>query len=346
MKHHIGVIGFGVWGCHSLERELLATGRAVVDKMFTAPELGDNCFGENLAEEQRRYAEGCGATVVSRVDEIFNDPLIDIVSVMTAPKYKPAMLAKAVAHQKLVVTDKPLAMSAAEVEQLAAQDGFDPNRIFVLAGYWNRPGVAKLVEAVQGGRLGRVLDVTVRLAFMGGVFPGFVPTASWRSEIPSAEMTTIGSHAILTARRLLNTEITDVYARRRNMFYPEYQQVDAEDWCEINLRCASTGAIGNIVAARLPHRVPGEDITVEVTGERGYGRYASGKLELYADDTGNKETPELPNFCLSDTFNALLDDWESKRPISVNFNAALELQKTLDACQKSADVKQVVHVEK
>ena len=43
MKHGIGVIGTGVWGCHWLERELVSSGKAQIRAIAYGDGFGEGC---------------------------------------------------------------------------------------------------------------------------------------------------------------------------------------------------------------------------------------------------------------------------------------------------------------
>ncbi|MGE4564009.1 MAG: Gfo/Idh/MocA family protein [Victivallaceae bacterium] len=327
--HQIGVIGFGVRGCHSLERELAATKRAVIRKIYAGPELGDHCWGEALNDELTAWSTREGVTLAASPEEIFEDREIDIVSVMTAPRFKPQYLAAALRHGKKAVTDKPLAMTVAD---LAAVDAAlaDENDLFVLAGYWNRPGVAKVIEAVRSNRLGEILAVNVRLNFMGGIFPGFQPNPRWIEENPGAELATIGSHALMTVLEMLEFDAVESFYRKRAHFYPEYRAVGAED-CGVAAIRTGRGAVINIEVGRLPYRIDNEDFTLEVTGTRGYASYQRGRYAIYAD--GRTDAGEGAVFRLADTFHQVLDAWERQRPLPANYRQGRRLQQLLELMQ-------------
>lgn len=340
-KHQIGVIGFGVWGCHSLERELAATGRCEIRRLHAEDSLGDNCHGSALQTELAAFAAGVGAEISGNWRDIIDDPDIDIVSVMTAPYCKPVFLKSALDAGKFVVTDKPLGMAPEKLRELR---GTPDHALFMLAGYWNRPAVAEIMRMLRAGELGRVLALSIRLNFMGGIFPGFQPSRRWRSEIPSAELTTIGSHALVTAQKLLNEPLSSIYARTGEFFYDSYREVDAEDWAELNCRTVS-GVPVAISVGRTPHRIPQEEIIVEVTGDRGYARCRGGELESFR--AGDRETQfrTFPVWSLMDTFHACLDAWEKRSPQPVTAADGIELQSYLAAALRSRESNQPERVQ-
>jgi|GEM_PF-1922945 len=337
----IGVIGVGVWGCHSLEQSLAGTGRARVVAVTTEDGWGDRHFGEDPVAFGQAYAARLGAEFVADWQDLLARSDIDAVSAMVCPLRKAEVIRTALAAGKHVVTDKPLAMNAAEVASLAEAETASGGRVFMLAGYQNRPLVAALVAAIQAGRLGRTLSIGLRLCFMGGIFPGFRPNPRWRSEVPSGEMTTIGSHALVTLFRLHPVPVSSVCALTANRFYEEYRQVGAEDWAEMNLTFAD-GAVGNLLVARLPHRIPGEDIVIEVTGTEGYAHLGAAGLTLWPGG----ETVPAPARAdpLRETLTAAVDAFEQALPLPVSLLDGWRLQAVLDAALASAQAGQTLPV--
>jgi predicted dehydrogenase len=212
----------------------------------------------------------------------------------------------------------------------------------MLAGYHTRPLVGLLRERLASGALGEIRSMTVRLCFMGGIYPGFRPTARWRSEIPSAELTTIGSHALVTMLRLIERPVTHVYGVCANRFYAEYAAVDAEDWAELQLAFGG-GAVGNILVARVPHRIPGEDIVIEVTGTSGHAHLDASGLTVWPGSE-SIAPPATSHNALSETFSAYMDALDSGGSVPTSFTDGLILQRVLDAAIESARCRCVMAV--
>jgi predicted dehydrogenase len=163
MKHGIGVIGVGVWGCHSLEQVLHRThGNAHVIAVSTDSQWGETCFAEPPIEYGRRYAAELGAQFMEDWRAVVAHPEVDIVSVMVCPRRKARVCAAALKAGKAVVTDKPLAFTVNEARALRILDR-ENGRGFMLAGYHHRPHVARLIRAIRDGRLGEVRAMSLRL---------------------------------------------------------------------------------------------------------------------------------------------------------------------------------------
>lgn len=329
----IGVVGVGVWGCHSLEQTLAATGRARVVAVTTEDAWGEHHFSGDAVEYGRAYAAKFGADFEADWPTLVARPDVDVVSVMVCPRRKAEVLRAALQAGRHVITDKPLGMTAEEARAVLDAEATSRGRGFMLAGYQNRPLVRRLIEAIQAGRLGPLRAVSIRLCFMGGIFPGFRPTRRWRSEIPSGELTTIGSHALMTLMRLHPAPVESVFALMANRFYDEYRAVGAEDWAEMNLRFGD-GAVANLVVARLPHRVPGEDILIEATGTDGYAQLNADGLTLWP---GPEHVPPPTGVDpLRETFTAVADAFEQGQPPPVTLADGWHLQTLLDAALAAA----------
>jgi predicted dehydrogenase len=333
-KHGIGVIGFGVWGCHSLERELAATGRAEIKALAFGDGFGANCYGAELEIKAREFAADSGAEIAGDWRGLIRREDIDIISAMACPKVKADIIAEALSNGKHVITDKPLALDPGGAERIAAAAGNSTAKLFMLAGYQGRPGVARVIELVKSGAPGDLKALSIRLNFMGGIFSGFTPSKRWRSEVPSGEMTTIGSHAVITAMKIIGRPPKRVYAAMKNDFYSEYAAVGAEDCAVMNLLFEPDIAV-NISVGRIPHRIPGEDIIIEATGSKGYVRLNGASLEIWPGGA-REEIPANPAKILRDTMSAFLDAAEGKGAVPVSVAEGLALQRVLSAAIQSA----------
>jgi predicted dehydrogenase len=338
----VGVVGVGVWGCHSLEQTLVRTGRTRVIAVSTEDRWGAYNYAGSPVERGRDYAREHQAEFQPDWHEVVQRPDVHIVSAMVCPRHKAEVILAALEAGKHVVTDKPLAFTPAEAEAICAAEARSRGRGFLLAGYHLRPHLKRLICELRKGRFGEIKAVALRLCFMGGVFPGFQPTPRWRSEVPSGELTTIGSHALVTLFRLLDEPIAAVYAVLRNAFYDSYRAAGAEDWAELNLRFAS-GAIADVTVGRLPYQVPDEDISVTVTGTAGYARLAAGRLDLWPDHE-LIETHVDGAAVLQETFTEVLAALDHGGPMPTSFHDGLRLQHVLAAALRSAETNSVVRL--
>lgn len=324
-KYKVGVIGVGVWGCHSLERELFNTGMCEIKSVCGGDEFGAGLY-EDAVVGAKEYARELNAEFVSSPEDIINHPEIDIVSVMCAPSVKAQWLIKVLQNNKYVVTDKPLGLTVAEAQAVCEAESLSKAHGFMLGGYHIRPAIAKLVELIKQGKLGEVKAVSVRLNFTGGIFPGFKPTKRWGSEIPGGESVTIGAHGLIIAMKLTGAPIEEVFEVRKNDFYEEYKNAGADDYAIYNVKFTS-GAVANISVGRLPYRIPNEDILIELTGTEGYAHITGAELKTYPDGEvfdGKFNASEL----LCEVFTEFVNSISNKniKPLT-SFKDGLALQK-------------------
>ena len=337
MSYGIGVVGVGVWGCHSLENALVQAGDARIVAVANDASMGAANHSSPPEAVGVAYAARFGAAFRPDWRAVVEDPAVDIVSAMVCPRRKAEIILAALAAGKHVVTDKPLAFTVAEAETVVAAERASAGIGFMLCGYHPRPLVARLLAAIAEGRLGRVRAASVRLHFMGGIYPGFQPTEQWRGEIPSAETTTIGSHALVTLSRLVGQPAASVHAVARNCFYDSYRAVGAEDWAELCLTFPD--AVGQVTVGRLPYRLPREDIRIEVTGTHGYAEIADDRLSIWPGG----EPLVLPadgGAVLDEQFRSFHRAIASGSPPPTSFAEGLELQRQLAAAIRSVQTGQ------
>lgn len=324
----IGVIGVGVWGCHSLEQALAATGQARVVAVTADEGWGERQFAGTAEDSGRAYAARWGAEFVEDWRALVGRRDVHVVSAMVCPRRKVEVLREALLAGKHVITDKPLGMNAAEVLPLAALETTSRGRVFMLAGLQDRPLAARLREEIRGGRLGRPLSLRVGLCFTGGIFPGFHPSPRWRSDVPGGELVTVGSHALMTLLKLHPAPVVSVRAALASRFYEEYRQVGAEDWAEMELYFAD-GALGSILAARLPWGTGGETYTIEAAGTDGRALLGPAQLTLWPG--GDIVPPPAGANPRGAVWASVARAFEEGTPLPVTLADGCRLQVLLDA---------------
>jgi len=342
-RHNVGVIGRGVWGCHSLEQEMAKFDEVRIVAVNSDDRWGESCFGGDSVGNGKKYAAELGAEFRDDWREIVRDPDIDIISLMTCPASRLEPAIAAFSTGKHIVVDKPLAKTTADAEKIVAAEKKSSGKGFMLCGYHLRPTVQRLKVIINNGQLGELRAINVRLSFTGGIFPGFTPSKRWISETIGGELTTIGSHALQTLLWLTDQKVESLYARRGYYFYPAYHAVGAEDWAEVSLQFTNR-LIGHVVCSRLPYKVDKEPFVVEVTGTDGFARIESNKLSIYPD---GKEFADasLPDEVLSKTFASFFKAIETDSAPPTTFEDGLILNRIWDAAYRSAGERKVVTLE-
>lgn len=198
-----------------------------------------------------------GATATENVEDVFADPTIDAVVVGSPTAYHVDQIIAAVAAGKAVLTEKPVDLSVARVDEcLAAIQGSEHR---VMVGFNRRfdPGVLELKARLDAGEVGEVRQVTIisrdpaaapaqYMVGSGGIFK---------------DMTI---HDLDMARFLLG-EIAEVSVSG-HAFIDDIRGIGDIDTCALTLTSA-TGATATILNSRVC--AAGYDQRIEVFGPSG-----------------------------------------------------------------------------
>jgi predicted dehydrogenase len=145
----VAVVGYGYWGPN------------IVRNIVERPEL--DLWGVCELDPARRAkfeARYPRERTYGSFDDVLDDPAVDAVSIATPPRTHQALVALALEAGKHVLVEKPLALTAAEAEALAAlaeQEGLVlmPGHTFLYS-----PPVNKVRELIETGELGEIFFVT------------------------------------------------------------------------------------------------------------------------------------------------------------------------------------------
>jgi predicted dehydrogenase len=141
----VGVVGLGYWGPN------LARNFAVVPGC----QLRWACDVSEAARE--RVAGSLGDTrITGDLDELLSDPDLDAVAVATPVTTHAEVASRVLAAGKHCLVEKPMAQSVADAERLV--EGAEQSGRVLMAGHLleYHPGVRKLKEIADSGRLGEV----------------------------------------------------------------------------------------------------------------------------------------------------------------------------------------------
>ena len=171
-------------------------------------------------------------------------PDIDVVDI-AAPNALHAPIALAAARAgKMVWCEKPLAVSVAEAEEMAAAVRGWPNLVWF--NYRRVPAIALAKRFIEEGRLGEIFHYRAYYFNQSGVDAS--KAQSWRYKRAEAGSGAIGdllSHLLDTARHL-NGEIRDL-AATKHTFFPAREVDDA---VQVMARFAN-GSLGSFEASRF-----------------------------------------------------------------------------------------------
>ena len=183
MTVRVGIVGCGLIGfIHSYTLRLL-TSCGVVDAAVVATYDADRGRAES-------FAAAHDAVVCADVDELVDR--VDAVWVCTWTAAHLDVVAAAVAHERAVFCEKPLAPTLADCEQVAALLARVPHQVGLVLR--SAPVFEALVAHVHGGAHGRALAVVFR---DDQFFPtqGFY-ASDWRADVRRAGGGTLLEHSI------------------------------------------------------------------------------------------------------------------------------------------------------
>ncbi len=169
----VAVIGMGIGGRHVEAFKALP-------RQFTIAALCDLD-----AARARQVAEANGvARVTTDVETLFDDPAIAVIDICTPPASHRGLIERALAAGKLVICEKPLVGSLAEIDELMRFEAAHGARILPVFQYRYGQELQKLKHLVELGIARRHYLTTVELAWRRG--PDYYATpwrGKWRSEL-------------------------------------------------------------------------------------------------------------------------------------------------------------------
>jgi predicted dehydrogenase len=222
----VAVVGLGYWG-PNLARNF--------DRLVDA-ELAYCCDLEegNLAKARANHP---GAVVTDDLDAVLADDTLDAVVVATSVPTHYALGKKVLQAGKHAFIEKPIALKAAEAEDLLATAATQGRKLMVGHLLEYHPAVRKMKALVDGGELGRIFYVYANRLNLGKVRTD--ENALW----------SLGPHDISVINYLTGEEPEEVSARGEC-----YLQDDVEDVVFGYIRYPS-GMVGHLHVSWLdPHK--------------------------------------------------------------------------------------------
>jgi predicted dehydrogenase len=231
------VLGVAVVGC-GIGRSHIAEGYAKHADKFRVLALCD-LNRERLAEVGDEFDV---PRRTASFDEILGMADIDVVDVCTPPTLHVPQTLAAIAADKHVICEKPLAGSLAEVDQLIAVERAAKRRIMPVFQYRFGNGLQKAKRIVELGLAGRPYLATIETAWKRTAAYYAVPwRGKWETELGGVLVTqAIHSHDIMT---YLMGPIASVFARTATRVNP----IEVEDCAVASLEMKS-GALVSLAA--------------------------------------------------------------------------------------------------
>ena len=253
----IGLLGFGAMGrAHTFSVSALPFYYEGLN--FTA-KYSAVCTShvETSCAAAEKYSLGY-ATV--NVDDIINDPDIDVIDISTPNIYHFETAKKAIAAGKNILCEKPLTVTADQARELdvLAKAAYEKNGQVCGMVFNNRhiAAVQHAKELIESGRLGRIISFDFKYLHNSCIDPE--RSAGWKQDkdiCGAGTLFDLGAHIVDLCRYLCG-EFADVYAREQIAF-PTHKTADGGEWhtnadeavyMTVTLEC---GAVGTLTASKI-----------------------------------------------------------------------------------------------
>ena len=284
----IGLVGFGSMGhTHAYAVHNLPYYYAPLP--FSAQIVG-LCTTDpaRAAKHAEQYALG---RAYSSVEEMINDPNIDIIDVCTPNELHFDTVMAALRAGKHVLCEKPLCVTTEQAVEIAkAEKASDAICGMVFNNRFMAP-MLRAKQLIDEGRLGRILSFHCAYEHNSSTFaekePGWKQTATHGGGV----LNDLGSHAVDLIYHLLG-EFDAVQGLSQIAFsqHGKSWQTDADEAFYMSASLKS-GACGTIVANKLATGA-NDDLSLTVFGEQGSLKYSLIEPEwLYFYDNARIDTP-------------------------------------------------------
>jgi UDP-N-acetyl-2-amino-2-deoxyglucuronate dehydrogenase len=216
-----------------------------------------------VADPVRTFASRYGVRPYASLDELLDDPDVDIVSICTPHPTHARIAIQAAARSRHVLVEKPLAPSLADCDAMidaAARGGVQLGVVSQRRWY---PPVQRVHEAIKQGKIGDpILAEVTLLGWRDEAYYGMAPwRGTWSGEGGGVMVNQASHHLDLLLWSMGPVE--EVYGHWANMSHP---YIEVEDTAVAVLRFAS-GALGTIVLSNS--QKPGLYGRIHVHGRNG-----------------------------------------------------------------------------
>ncbi len=205
---------------------------------------------------------------------MFADPRIQLIHVCTPNACHAAQVTKALKAGKHVYCDKPLTMTAAEADELAAQAA--ASGLTAQVAFQNRffPSTMRARQLAEEGRLGEILCFRAEYLHSGSIDPN--KPMGWKQGETGGVLLDLGSHVLDLLYSIIGG-FDSVFCRRR-ILYParpgkdgQMHEITAEDHVTLMLTLPN-GACGTVEASKIATGID-DELRVEIHGTKGAIRF-------------------------------------------------------------------------
>ena len=206
------------------------------------------------------------AAKYASLEEMLQHPDLDMVTIATRHPDHVPMALKVLEADKIVLVEKPVATSLAEMDVMLEMGKKHPHKLFVRHNHRFDPHFVRALELMKSGLVGEPQYIKLTAAV------GFCRRNDWMTmtEYYGGLLSNWGPHLIDQALQYLESPVVDIWADVRRVV----SIGDGDDLCKIILKGANNRLVEiEITGANL---LLGRDI--EIIGNRGTIVYEKGKL--------------------------------------------------------------------
>lgn len=225
-KIKVGIVGLGRAGMNMHVREI-----SMFPELFTIVAGADPTFSR-----AKHLEEKCGARPYKSIEELLQDPEVELVSVASRSADHLKHTLQALEAGKSVFLEKPIAVNYDEALQLAEADKKYPNKLYFRQNRRFEPGFVFVRELIDSGKIGEVFEIKLRRL-------SFQLRNDWQvlTECEGGQMNNWGPHLIDQALQLLDSPVKDIWCDRKRVA----ASGDAEDHFRLIMR-SENGRVADI----------------------------------------------------------------------------------------------------
>lgn len=240
---------------------------------------------DDNVERGEQWAKELDVPFEENIDKVMKDDDIDAIIVTTSTNLHTEILLKACQHNKHIFTEKVLALSVKESEEIwKAKLKYNVQLMVSLPRLTEKEFLCA-EEAVEKGWLGNLTMIRCRLAHDGAVIPDgeefeWLPDRFYdKQRAGGGALVDLGAHPIYLTNRLMGKSIS-VYAHLQSIS----DQYEVDDSAVVTVEYES-GALGIIETSFLSH---GSPFQLQLYGTEGTLLAEDGKVKIkrkqYQDD--------------------------------------------------------------
>ncbi len=275
MTHRIGLIGLGMAVTPHARALMDLQDRARVVAAFSRSERRRQAFAANFP-----------FPLTDKLEAIFDDPRIDTVAVLTPPDSHLELVERAAALGKHVLLEKPLDITTARAEKMAATAESAGITVAVMLQHRFKPNAERLKHVLAEQGLGKIVGVSARV-------PLWRPQSYYDVEGRGSRARDGGGVLISQAIHTLDLMLSlSGPVSRVSAFvgYGAAHRMETEDIVAAALRFEN-GAIGVVEATTAAY--PGSAERIDFTGTTGTATLMGTGLELrWQDGRGETLAPD------------------------------------------------------